>query len=134
MNFMKYLGLLGLLGFLIFSMYGHAEECTPEATQKLGSLTSRVTRVSASVDQYKKKWKTESSQESDLIVYCLSRDSGRELLKVYDDAVPAVNELEEFGNHQTGPCKEAALKASSELEGNVRQLMELPKKCDKSKK
>lgn len=110
------------------------EECTPEATQKLGALMTKVTVASHSVDAYKRKYKTDSDQQSDLIIFCLSNQPRQDFKPLFEEAAPAVNDLEEFGNSQTGPCRDSALRASKDLENNVRVIMARFERCKQNQK
>lgn len=95
---------------------------------------TKVTNASKSVDGYLKRHKVDSAERSDLILFCINHNSRPEFQDVFKEAAPAVNNLEEFGNRQTGPCKESALKASQDLENNVRRIMARFEECKKNQK
>lgn len=120
---------LMLLTSFVFANFSYAEECTPEATRNLASLMVKVTDASKTVNAYNQKHKVDSTQKSDLIMFCLDHTSHKEFQTLFKEAAPAVNNLEEFGNGQTGPCRESALKASKDLEDNVRKIMAKFQKC-----
>lgn len=93
---------------------------------------TKVTHASKEVDGYLKRHKVDSREKSDLIMFCLNHNSGPEFKNLFKEAAPAVNNLEEFGNRQTGACKDSALRASQDLENNVRRIMTRFEECKKN--
>ncbi len=132
LDYMKNLALL--FAFLFSGASAVAEDCTPEATQRLGALMAKVTSASKTVDDFLQKHKVRSQQKSDLILFCLSDKPRTEFKPLFNEAAPAVNDLEQFGNAQTGLCRDSALRASKELEDNVRIIMARFEQCKQTQK
>lgn len=114
---------------LALPIVARAQECTPEAAQRLQSLMVIVLSASQTVDAYKKKYRVDSQSREDLMAFCLDGKAASEFHGVFEQAASAVNDLEAFGNSQAGPCKDAALKASGDLENNVRKIMACRESC-----